>query len=182
MLRVCSSFEFVASKFGCPKDIVEVGVRGGHNSVGILTTFTDVESVTLVDRYKSYDDELSGFIPDDVHLANLRHMIGSILPFGSKVTFLPTGSIRASQKLADNSFDFIYLDDDHDYQPVLDGMRNWYPKVKKGGFLADHDYDRKSVQLALSDFIKETKVDYIQIPRDYSEEHIRIPDWLLRKV
>lgn len=37
-------------------------------------------------------------------------------------------------------FDFIYLDADHSYDFVKRNLEEWYPKVKKGGLFAGHDY------------------------------------------
>jgi len=180
MLRVCSSFEYVVEKFGCPKVIAEIGVRGGHNAKGILTKYSDITTMVLIDRYKSYSDEEVGYIKQETHIANLRHMIGEILEFGDKIVFYPTDSISASKKLPNNYFDFVYLDDDHAYEAVKNGILHWYPKVKSGGFLAGHDYNREQVQRAVSEFVEEGMAIELIIP-DTIIENKRIPDWVLQK-
>jgi hypothetical protein len=49
-------------------------------------------------------------------------------------------SLEASKLYKDRSIDFIFIDASHDYQDVLNDITYWYPKVKKGGFIAGHDY------------------------------------------
>ena len=40
----------------------------------------------------------------------------------------------------DESLDFVFIDASHDYDSVKKDIEMWYPKVKKGGILAGHDY------------------------------------------
>ena len=49
-------------------------------------------------------------------------------------------STEASNLYADNSLDFVFIDANHSYEFVKDDIKHWYPKVKKGGILAGHDY------------------------------------------
>jgi len=49
-------------------------------------------------------------------------------------------SIDASYKFDDNTFDLVYVDADHEYESVKDDINHWLPKIKKGGFIAGHDF------------------------------------------
>jgi len=40
----------------------------------------------------------------------------------------------------DESLDFIYIDANHAYDYVKNDMEMWYPKLKKSGIFAGHDY------------------------------------------
>jgi hypothetical protein len=40
----------------------------------------------------------------------------------------------------DEYFDLIYLDACHLYEAVRQDLRDWWPKVKKGGLFCGHDY------------------------------------------
>ena len=137
--------------------------------------------MTLVDPYKAYSDEEVGHIKQETHTANLRHMIGEVLEFGDKLVVYLTTSKKAAKKVKDNSFDFVYLDDDHEYEHVKASINYWFPKVKPGGFLAGHDYDRKDVQKAVIEFVAKGKFVELTIP-DTIIENKRIPDWVLRKI
>jgi hypothetical protein len=37
-------------------------------------------------------------------------------------------------------FDWIYIDARHDFKGVMQDLENWYPKLKRGGIMAGHDY------------------------------------------
>lgn len=49
-------------------------------------------------------------------------------------------SIAASADYEDESLDFVMLDADTSYYGVYNNLRAWFPKIKKDGVLACHDY------------------------------------------
>ena len=51
-------------------------------------------------------------------------------------------SHQAVDLFQDGSLDFIYIDGDHSYEGVKKDIQLWFPKVKKGGLVAGHDYLR----------------------------------------
>lgn len=51
-------------------------------------------------------------------------------------------SDEAAASYADHYFDFVFIDADHSYDAVMKDITNWRSKVKPGGILAGHDFDR----------------------------------------
>ena len=51
-----------------------------------------------------------------------------------------TGQGPAAGAVADGSLDFVYLDAATEYGPVCDLLRDWYPKVRPGGFFGGIGY------------------------------------------
>jgi predicted O-methyltransferase YrrM len=49
-------------------------------------------------------------------------------------------SVAASKLFADNSLDFVFIDANHELKYITEDLHSWYPKVKKGGIIAGHDY------------------------------------------
>lgn len=49
-------------------------------------------------------------------------------------------SMDAVKDFEDESLDFVYLDANHKYQSVVEDIREWSKKVKRGGIVAGHDY------------------------------------------
>lgn len=49
----------------------------------------------------------------------------------------------ASALVADESLDFVFIDADHSYDAVSDDIFKWKPKVRPGGWLGGHDYNKK---------------------------------------
>jgi len=66
-------------------------------------------------------------------------------------TKLPSN--QASTLHANESLDFIFIDANHEYEAVMSDLMCWYPKLKKGGTIAGHDYyDDEGVQKAVRQF------------------------------
>ncbi len=58
------------------------------------------------------------------------------------VNVLVVPSVRAAALFPDAHFDFVFVDGDHRRESVLADLGAWWPKVRPGGTLAGHDYDR----------------------------------------
>lgn len=41
----------------------------------------------------------------------------------------------------DKELDFVFIDGDHSYEGVKQDILDWFPKLRKGGVLAGHDYN-----------------------------------------
>jgi len=54
-----------------------------------------------------------------------------------------------------NDLDLVYIDANHEYEPVLNDMGKWLPKVRDGGILSGDDYSQESVVQAVADFLKD---------------------------
>lgn len=52
-------------------------------------------------------------------------------------------SEKAAKKFKDNTVQFVYIDGLHTYKGVMNDLQLWYPKIKKGYFIAGHDYGSK---------------------------------------
>jgi len=62
---------------------------------------------------------------------------GGVLQY---VNILQLNSLEAVYLYEDRSLDFVFLDNDHSEQHVFDELNAWWPKIRKGGVLAGHDY------------------------------------------
>lgn len=73
------------------------------------------------------------------------------------VTKLRMTSLEAVKCFTDASLDFVYIDGLHDYWSVRNDIRAWLPKIRKGGFIAGHDFwDRvPDVPCAVRDQLRE---------------------------
>lgn len=60
---------------------------------------------------------------------------------GLKYTLMEMESGEAAAKIPDEFFDWFWIDADHRYSKVKRDIKLWYPKVKKEGVFAGHDYD-----------------------------------------
>jgi ADP-heptose:LPS heptosyltransferase/GR25 family glycosyltransferase involved in LPS biosynthesis len=60
--------------------------------------------------------------------------------FEDRAIMVRASSEVASSMFEDESLDFVYIDANHAYDWVVQDIKLWYPKVKKGGVLWGHDY------------------------------------------
>ncbi|GAI57889.1 unnamed protein product [marine sediment metagenome] len=64
--------------------------------------------------------------------------------------------------LIPDNLDFVYIDGNHAYEFVKEDIKNYWPKVKKGGVFGGHDYynlsKAREVKKAVDEFVKENKL------------------------
>ena len=160
------------------KTSVEIGCGYGQHSKQILQD-TNVEKHYMVDQYKYYEND--GFSEGIKNISvNLsiqekfdefcKMVQKEVRPFGSRVEFIRNTSIEASKQFDDESIDAIFVDANHEFKYVLEDLYAWWPKVKKGGFMAGDDYWMNDVKRAVHFFEsdKEMKVQFrIKEESDY---------------
>lgn len=58
------------------------------------------------------------------------------------VNLIKSHSLEAVKKYDDESIDFCFIDGSHEYEDVKADILAYLPKVKRGGILSGHDYDK----------------------------------------
>lgn len=123
---------------------VEVGVWKGDLFDYILKRCPNLVKMYGVDPYLStaYNSKQGGTINtiQQETFEIIYNTIKSKFADYFKVHILRMTSKTAAKRFNDNSLDFVYIDADHSYEAVKNDIKLWYPKVKKGGILAGHDY------------------------------------------
>jgi Methyltransferase domain len=132
-----------------PKHAVcaEVGVYQGRFSE-IILRIARPKKLHLIDPWKyeadpAYKQSLYGG-SDGRNQARMDRMHESVVKcFTSKrVEVHREASAACSSRFADNYFDWIYIDGNHQYEFVKQDLEMYFPKVKSGGFVAGDDYAR----------------------------------------
>ena len=119
---------------------VEVGVHLGHFSDTILNEWKG-KKLWLVDPWKHLDDYLDSFNASDaVMQRRFERTQIRLRPWQKKVRYLRELSVKAAKHFDKESCDFVYIDGNHSFSHVQEDLRLWYPKVKRGGVFAGHDY------------------------------------------
>lgn len=122
---------------------LEVGTWEGGFTEYILSK-PEVIKVYCVDPYKhfsnnEYPDGMNDLTQEEFDKKYEICYSKLTLKFPSKVEFIRKLSTEASKDFADESLDFVYIDGNHDYKYVIEDLKTWYPKVKKGGYLCGDD-------------------------------------------
>jgi hypothetical protein len=101
-------------------DVAEIGVRDGETMEFLLRNCP-----------------ITHYLGVDIHISE---GLQRVLDNNPKALFLQSNSDTAHLKVRDASMDLVFIDSDHEYDSVIEDIKNWTPKVRKGGIICGHDY------------------------------------------
>jgi hypothetical protein len=102
---------------------------------------------------------------------------------GNIVKHIGTASDIAPS-VADGSLDFVYIDSGpHTYEGNLREIREWWPKVRSGGFLGGHDWEIPELHAAdVFPGVEKSVTDFFGgIPHTYGLQIFPDTSWVVRK-
>ena len=105
---------------------VEIGVAKGDNAVEILKDLP-IKQLHLIDNYA-------------VERPNFEIAMKATEPYKHLIKWRLVSSQKANMEFKDDTLDFAYIDASHIFEDVVRDIFLWYPKLKKGGLLAGHDF------------------------------------------
>lgn len=73
--------------------------------------------------------------------------------YGARCRILHMDSVSAASLVADASLDFCFIDADHRASAVRADILAWAPKVRAGGWLTGHDWQRPEVAGVLDELL-----------------------------
>ena len=161
-------YETVVNEAPDPAHFVELGTWYGRSSYYLNLIVKDSNKnikIDHVDWFKGSVEHENNTIP------NPEDFIKNLSPFKGNYTLHITDTITASSYYEDESLDFVFVDASHEYEDVLQDIKAWYPKIKKGGIIAGDDYKWEGVKKAVDEYFK-NDVEIIDI--DYL-------NWLVKK-
>jgi hypothetical protein len=122
---------------------VEIGVERGLYSEVLLQANSNL-LLYLVDplkAYKGYREHVTQAKMDGFYLETkerLKKYVGGKRSY----VFFREYSMEIVHDVPDNSLDFVYIDGNHDFQNTTNDIAEWSKKVRKGGIISGHDYNR----------------------------------------
>jgi hypothetical protein len=119
---------------------VEIGVLRGDYSKILLSTWKG--HLFMVDSWYHREDGYvdSNNVDNGKHISNMNEAAKSIMMFGDNASMMKMSSSLAASLFPDEYFDYIYIDADHRYDAVKKDIKEWFPKLKKGGLFMGDDY------------------------------------------
>jgi len=117
---------------------VEIGVFKGQFSKDILSRWGG--TLYMVDVWRPLGKEYEDASNHSVHVNAYSEAMENIKGLEERAIMIRTESAKASEIFADESLDFVYIDGNHAYDFVVEDIKSWFPKLKKGGILSGHDY------------------------------------------
>lgn len=118
---------------------IEIGSYEGEYALEILKIWS--KDLYLIDVWRKLNgsEYVDGCNRDD-YLNVLLSCCKNIEKYEERCHMIRSSSANAVNLFADESFDFIYLDANHKYEFVKADMNLWFPKLRKGGVFAGHDF------------------------------------------
>ena len=150
-------------------NIVEIGVHGGGS---LLRTFDEIEgrncSLYGIDCWENIiecgingisndfweEESLKKFL--SLHKQNRTNLENILEKYdkSDQVTLIHGFSTEPNiiGRFEDNTIDLLYIDGDHSFDGCYNDLKNWYPKLKTGGFILNDDYSWETVKNAVEEF------------------------------
>ena len=163
----------------------EIGVCNGRYSKILCEKIPDLELIGI-DYYRPYGGHGIHRLQStqDDNLLVTREKLKDY----PKYTLLINVAHEAVKWIADESLDFVFIDSDHSYEAVYQDIRDWAPKVRKGGIVSGHDYyqgksGRMGVVKAVDEFIAENPQYTLETTEwdNEADRDDRQPDWYFTK-
>ena len=123
------------------EEFAEIGCDCGQSScfigVEIINQNKNIK-LNLIDTWGDVDlNNPNGYDSYDLFRKNIQPVKDKL---GDKINIIKDYSVNASKLFENESLDFIFIDACHDYECVVDDLNAWFPKLKKNGIIAGHDY------------------------------------------
>jgi predicted O-methyltransferase YrrM len=146
---------------------VELGVSGGYFSNVLLKT-SRLKILFSIDRWNDHHN-----YQQYLKAANL------LSSFKERSVVLKLTFEEAVHLFKDETFDFIYIDGyAHTGQDNGRTLREWWPKVRKGGIFAGHDYSKTSWPKTVEQVDKFAKDNNLK--PEFTEENFA--SWYVTKI
>jgi hypothetical protein len=136
--------------FDCPENacIVEVGSWLGASTCYLATEAKNREKrvmIFAVDTWEGSNELQHKELISKMKAKNqtpYELFLDNMVKGGVKdiITPIRMSSVNASKLFNDESLDVVFIDASHEYEDVLDDIRCWLPKIKRGGKIGGHDY------------------------------------------
>ena len=177
------AIKFAKNHLGEVNTIVEVGIGAGHNARTMLEHL-DPKRFYLVDGFWRNFDSFKDYkcTPEEIYANHdlCLRLCENTLSKDHRYRLINAISIEAVNEVP-NELDLVYIDANHLEHAVLEDIKVWYPKIRKGGVLCGHDWYAEGVERAVKlsfDFFDTQIPSELRHDRGYGAEG---SDWWLIK-
>lgn len=151
-------YDDAVDKFTDGDVFVEIGSWKGRSASAMAVNIVNSNKAIkffCVDTWKGSEEHQEGQVFADVDVIGgslLDRFLENTKPVENHIQIIRKESTVAANDFEDHSLAFVYIDASHDYESVKKDLNAWYPKVKKGGILAGHDWGWVPVKNAVANF------------------------------
>ena len=157
----------------------ELGVGDGYYSYWILRK-TQLKKLYSVDPWdKPEGSQITFRAEPELYMKALKNL----MEYGDRSYVLRMLSVPAAELFPDQSMSFVYIDANHAEAEVEADIAAWWPKIKRGGILAGHDYGtfHTGVTVAVDRFVKQYGLKLHLTANDQVFQGHIIQSWFVAK-
>ena len=136
----------MVNKFPDQSVFVEIGTWKGKSAVFMAEKIKEFNKNIDFYTIDPFNGEGGGYETDTDVKNNslLETYYKNIEPVKTYIKTLIGFSYNIALNFKDKSIDFLFIDSDHRYEEIKRDLNDWFPKIKKGGIIAGHDYNEPS--------------------------------------
>ncbi len=116
----------------------EIGVRNGVTTLHLLKSLPGLKTMYCIDPWQVETEDSPASVKWPIRRFNTFKRWSR--PVRDRIVVLRKYSQDARDDIKPNSLDFIFIDGDHRYDPVMNDIRLALLWVKPGGLIAGHDF------------------------------------------
>lgn len=118
---------------------VEIGTFEGSYASEILKIWTG--DLYLIDIWRKMSDvKYLDYCNREDYINVIHKCCKNIEGNEHRCHMIRSSSENVAKLFYDESLDFIYLDANHKYEAITSDIKIWFPKLRKGGIFAGHDF------------------------------------------
>lgn len=145
-------YKFAIDNFSSGAHFVEIGSMFGASASYMAVEIINSKKDITFDCIDIWDLKIYDIESDDFYHSFLRNT----KPVSNIINPKRGYSNDIVHQYKDNSIDFVFIDAEHTYESVKEDLTLWFPKVKRDGIIAGHDYTtHKDVKKAVDEFFNE---------------------------
>ena len=144
--------------------VFEIGTYTGCSALTMLPCISRMNGrLYCVDWFRG-NPGVTGEITSSYQTHNILEIFLSNIKeagYEDYVTVLVGTSHDVSCIVAQNSVDLIFIDADHRYSHVKSDIQEWFPKLKPGGVICGHDFDRHLKDCDYNRVLEKCEEDFV---------------------
>ena len=118
--------------------MIEIGSYMGESTMlfGCTRLFDKIYSIEPHDGIEEFNEVMS------LRWKDIEKEYRTNTRFFTNIEHIKNFSYDVVDRFQDKSIDFIYIDGRHDYESVKRDLELYLPKLKNGGIIGGHDYNK----------------------------------------
>jgi len=138
-MRTRKDFAGALKDLGLVNYAVEVGVAEGYFSFDLLDRILGL-TCWQIDPWKILDVPGYSVHGDNDQEARYQRILTRARDYRKRAIPMRMTSAQAAPHFSDDFLDFAYIDANHTLAAATEDVALWWPKVRRHGILAGHDY------------------------------------------